>query len=69
MEDLINFVAFSAILIVGVWTFVWPAHVIAYRERKGWNDWTGRMLYGTPLRARVTGVFLLVVVLAEVVGA
>ena len=68
MEELINFVVFSAILIVGVWTFIWPAQVIAYRERKGWNDWTGRKLYGTPLRARVTGIFLLAVVLAEIVG-
>jgi hypothetical protein len=69
MEELILFVVFGAILIVGVWTLFWPAHVVAFRERRGWNDWTGRMLYGTPLRARVTGIFLLAVVLAEVIGA
>lgn len=69
MEELIRVVVFGAILIVGVWGLVWPAQVVAYRERRGWTDRTGHVLYGTPFRARATGLFLLAVFLAEVLRA
>lgn len=69
MEELIRVLVFGAILIVGVWGLVWPAQVVAYRERRGWTDRTGQVLYGTPFRARATGLFLLAVFLAEVLRA
>lgn len=69
MEELIRVVIFGAILIVGIWGLVWPAQIVAFRGRRGWTDRTGQILYGTPFRARATGLFLVAIFLAEVLRA
>ena len=61
---------FVGVLIVAVYTIIWPDRTVAFRKRMGWHNesqLTGGIFYATPARARFMGCLLTVILTPVIV--
>jgi hypothetical protein len=69
VEELLYLVCLG-ILIGAVYTIVWPERTVAFRKRMGWHGeslLTGSVFYATPVRARLMGCLLTIILAAAIV--